>query len=114
MVKAMKATIAAAGILALLLTGCATVKISRINIDPSRYYNRTIRVEGRVVTSVGLLGTGGYQIDDGTGSIYVVSRTGVPSGGSQVVVTGTVIGGAQILGRTVATAIREQSHKVRD
>ena len=110
----MKARIAAAATLALWLTGCATVKIGRINADPSQYYRRTIRVEGRVVTSVGLLGTGGYQLEDGTGSIYVLSRTGVPSGGSRVAVTGTVVGGAQILGRTVATAIREQSHKVRD
>lgn len=110
----MKAPIAAAATLALWLTGCATVKISRINVDPSRYYNRTIRVEGRVVTSVGLLGTGGYQLEDGTGSIYVLSRTGVPSSGSRVAVTGTVVGGAQILGRTVGTAIREQNHKVRD
>ncbi len=108
-----KTLLVAASALGLLLTGCGTVRIARINADPSRYYNRTVRVGGRVVTSVGLLGTGGYQIDDGTGRIYVVSRTGVPSSGSQVVVTGTVMGGAQILGQTVGTAIREQSHSVK-
>ena len=95
------------------LAGCVSTRIARINADPSRYVNRTVRVDGRVTTSVGLLGTGGYQVDDGSGRIYVVSRTGVPSGGSHVVVTGTVIGGAQILGRTVGTAIREDHHKVR-
>jgi hypothetical protein len=99
--------------LGFLLSGCASVPIARINADPSRYYRRTVRVDGTVVTSVGLLGTGGYQLDDGTGKIYVVSRTGVPSGGSRVAVTGTVIGGAQILGQTVGTAIREEHHKVR-
>src|SRR5579871_700787 len=93
--------IAAALALGGMLSGCATVTIARINADPSRYYHRTIRVNGTVVTSVGLLGTGGYQLDDGTGKIYVVSRTGVPSGGSRVAVTGTVVGGAQVLGQTV-------------
>lgn len=97
----------------ILLSGCASVKIARINADPSRYYNRTVQVDGTVVTSVGLLGTGGYQLDDGTGTIYVVSRTGVPSGGSRVAVTGRVMGGAQILGQTVGTVIREEHHTVR-
>src|SRR5689334_1583721 len=98
-------------IAALALAGCGSVKIARINADPSRFYNRTVRVDGRVTTSVGLLGTGGYQIDDGTGRIYVISRTGVPSGGAHVAVTGTVMGGAQILGQTIGTAIREDHHK---
>jgi hypothetical protein len=100
--------------IATMLTACASVRIARINADPSRYYHRTVRVEGRVVTSVGLLGTGGYEIDDGSGRIYVVSRTGVPSGGSRVSVTGTVAGGAQILGQTVGTVIREDHHRVKD
>ena len=96
--------IAAAG----LLAACAPVTIGRINADPSRFYNRTITVHGTVTTSVGILGTGGYQIEDPTGKIFVISRTGVPSSGSRVSVTGNVIGGAQVLGRPLGTAIREE------
>jgi hypothetical protein len=99
---------------ALLLTGCGTVTIARINADPSRFQNRTVHVSGTVVTSVGILGTGGYQVDDGTGKIIVISRSGVPSGGSHVEVTGAVVGGAQVLGTSVGTAIREQHHKVKE
>lgn len=112
----MNQTLTAAATLALgvWLAGCSSVRIARINTDPSRYFNRTVRVDGRVTTSLGLLGTGGYQVDDGSGKIYVISRTGVPSGGSHVVVTGTVVGGAQILGQTVGTALRENHHKVKD
>lgn len=111
----MKQTIIWAAALAgaLSLTACGAEKIRRINADPSRYYNRTVRVQGTVTTSVGLLGAGGYEIDDGTGKIYVLSRTGVPSSGSRVSVTGSVVGGAQVLGRPLGTAIREQSHKVK-
>lgn len=111
----MKQRIGATAALAcgLVLSGCGGVKIARINADPSRFYKRTVRVDGTVVTSVGAMGTGGYQIEDDTGRIYVVSRTGVPSSGSRVSVTGTVVGGVQILGRTVGTAIREEHHKIR-
>jgi hypothetical protein len=99
---------------AFFLTACAgAVKIARINADPSRYYKRTVRVDGTVTTSVGVLGTGGYQIEDETGKIYVLSRTGVPSSGSRVSVTGSVVGGAQILGTSLGTAIREEHHTVR-
>jgi hypothetical protein len=108
-----KTILVVAPIFGIILAGCASVKIASINADPSRFYNRTVRVDGTVVTSVGLLGTGGYQLDDGTGKIFVVSRSGVPSGGSRVAVTGRVVGGAQILGRTVGTAIREDHHAVR-
>lgn len=106
-----KAFVAAAG--ALLLSACGAVKIGRINADPSRYRNQTVRVSGTVVNSVGALGTGGYQVEDGTGSIFVISRKGVPSRGSRVIVTGKVFPGAEVLGQSVGTAIREQSHTVK-
>lgn len=97
----------------LFTSACAPVTIARINSDPSRFRNQTVRVTGNVVTSVGLLGTGGYQVDDGTGSIYVVSRRGIPSRGSRVTVTGTVVAGAQVLGQPVGTTIRESHHSVK-
>jgi len=103
-------TILAAG----LLSACAPIRIARINADPSRYQNREVRVEGQVTTSVGVLGKGGYQIDDGSGKIFVISTgTGVPSSGSRVLVSGTVINGATVLGAAYGTSIREHNHKVR-
>jgi hypothetical protein len=109
--KRLAGAILAAG--ALLLAGCGSVKIARINADPSRYRNRTVQVSGRVVNSVGVLGTGGYQIEDETGKIYVLSRTGVPSRGSQVTVKGKVSPGVEVLGTPVGVAIREQQHRVK-
>jgi hypothetical protein len=104
---------AAALAAALTLTACAPVTIGRINQDPSRFRNQTVHVNGTVVTSVGFLKTGGYQIDDGTGKIYVVSKSGVPSSGSRVSVTGRVMPGAEVLGQALGTAIVEQSHEVK-
>jgi hypothetical protein len=98
---------------ALLSIGCGSVKIGRINADPSRFRNQTVHVTGNVVTSVGLLSTGGYQIEDDTGKIFVISRSGVPSRGSHVTVTGKVMPGAEVLGQAVGTAIRETRHQVK-
>jgi len=98
---------------ALVLAGCGATKIGRINADPTRYQNRSVRVDGTVVNAMGVLGTGGYQVQDDTGKILVISSTGVPSKGARVSVTGRVISGANILGRPVGTSIREQHHKVR-
>ena len=101
------------GAAALLLSACAPLTIGRINADPTRFRNQTIHVTGTVTNSVGLLGKGGYQLEDPTGKIYVISGSGVPSRGSRVTVTGRILPGAQVLGTAVGVAIREDSHKVK-
>ena len=98
---------------ALVLTACAPMTIGRITADPSRFQNRTVRVTGTVTNSVGLLGKGGYQIEDNTGKIYVISAKGVPSRGSRVTVTGRVNSGAEVLGTPVGVTIRENTHTVK-
>jgi hypothetical protein len=99
--------------LLVVLSACGSIKIARINADPSRYANRTVTVTGKVVNSVGVLGTSGYQLEDNTGRIYVLSRSGIPSRGSVVKVTGTVSPGVQVLGNPVGVAIKEQQHRVK-
>jgi hypothetical protein len=98
---------------ATLLAGCAPMTIGRINADPSRFQNRTVRVTGTVTNSVGLMGKGGYQLEDNTGRIYVISGKGVPSRGSHVTVTGRVSPGAEVLGTAMGVTIREQSHEIK-
>ena len=87
--------------------------IGRITQDPSRFQNKSVKVTGTVTNSVGVLGKGGYQLDDGTGKIYVISGKGVPSSGSKVEVTGRVSPGVEVLGTPLGVAIREESHKVK-
>ncbi|MGH7554986.1 MAG: hypothetical protein ACREMQ_18455, partial [Longimicrobiales bacterium] len=91
-----------------------TIRIGQINADPSRYQNRNVRIEGTVMNSFGALGTGGYQVDDGTGKIIVLSGgRGVPSRGSRVSVSGNVMSGATVMGKPYGTSIRENNHKVK-
>lgn len=107
-----KLTLSLTLLAAFVLAACGSVKIGRINADPSRYQSKTVKVSGTVTSSFGALGAGGYQVEDDTGKIYVISGTGVPSKGSRVTVKGRVQSGVTILGKSFGTAIREQSHSV--
>ncbi len=77
---------------ALLLVGSAcrgTTPIGDLLADPGRYDGKTVRVAGEVTGSVGALGRGGYRLDDGTGSLVVISENrAVPVAGATVGVKG--------------------------
>jgi hypothetical protein len=84
------ACVAVGIILALAMSGCERKSINDILADPSRYADRDIAVAGNVVRSISVLGTGAYEIDDGTGKLWVVSKSGVPREGAKVEVTGAI------------------------
>ena len=74
----------------LFLPGCQQKKINQILRDPHRYANQEVAVVGRVVRSYSVMGHGGYEVDDGTGTLWVISKTGVPREGVRVGVKGTI------------------------
>jgi len=78
-------------IVALSLVACERKKIAEINADPGRYMNKEVAVAGHVTQSIGALGRGIYQVDDGSGRLWVVTNgRGVPSKGARVGVKGHV------------------------
>ena len=93
----------------LLLTACPSqTNVGKINADPGRYRNKEVGIVGRVSDSYGILGNGAYEIDDGTGKIWVISTGyGTPSKGAHVDVAGTLIQGANFGGRSFGLALRE-------
>jgi hypothetical protein len=97
----------------LLLTACPQGRsISQIQADPGRYQNKEVAIRGTVVSSWGALGTGMYQIDDGTGRMWVMSeRFGVPGKGARVGVAGTVVPTVSMGGRSFATVLRETQRR---
>ena len=97
----------------LVLTACEPVKIGDIKADPSRFRDKTVRVEGTVTTAFGVLSTGAYEIEDDTGKIYVISNRGVPSSGARVRVEGSVFSGAVVAGQSLGVAIRESKHELK-
>ena len=97
-----------------LLVSCkgGTVPIKTLLDDPSKYDHKSVRIMGTVGHSVGALGYGGYQIDDGTGSIIVVTQgEGAPRKGAKVGVEGE-FRSAYTIGTHSGAVLLEKQHKV--
>lgn len=109
----------AVGFLALLLgtvllTACPNqTNISKINADPDRYRGKEVGIAGTVTNSYGAMGVGAYEIDDGTGKIWVATRRGVPSRGSQIGTKGYVRNGFNFGGRSYGTVVEETDRRTR-
>lgn len=99
---------------ALASAASAKTTINKINADPGKYYNKKVSIEGTVTDSYGVLGQGAYELDDGTGKIWVLAERAVPARGSHVEAKGHVITGFVYRGRNLAAAIRETGRKAKD
>ena len=103
-------------ILSLALTGCPErIRIGDISSDPGRFYDKEVTVAGRVVRSYGAVGTGVYEIDDGTGKLWVVTeKYGVPTKDALIGVTGKVVSGVTWGGRNYGNGMRETRRRTRE
>ena len=98
---------------ALILAGCPTrTTIEKINRDPGRYAGKEVTIAGRVTNSFGALGTGVFELEDGTGRMWVFSeRYGVPGREAKIAVTGHIEQGFSFGGRSFATILRETERR---
>jgi hypothetical protein len=95
----------------LLLTACTMREtIGEITADPGRYHNKDIAVAGMVTESYGALGTGVYAIDNGSGTLWVVTNRGVPGRGARVGVKGRLQTGFSLGGRAFGAALVESDY----
>jgi hypothetical protein len=92
-----------------LIAGCPTqTSIADINKDPGHFAGKDVSIHGTVSDSFGALGNGVFQIDDGTGRMWVYSQNyGVPGNGSRVAVTGRIEQGFAFGGRNFGVILRE-------
>lgn len=103
-----------------LIAGCAarSVQIAELKSRPDRYDDKTISVTGTVTNSFGipLIPFQFFNIDDGTGEITVLSRSGrgAPSKGARVRVRGKVNEVAVLGGRSLGLHIEETDRSNRD
>ena len=100
----------------LALTGCPErIRIGDIEKDPGRYYNREVTVAGRVVRSYGAAGAGIYEVDDGTGKIWVATeKYGVPGKDTYIGVTGRMTPGVTWGGRSYGNGMRETHRRTQN
>jgi hypothetical protein len=96
----------------LLFTACPSqTNIAKINADPGRYRGKEVGVAGRVTNSYGIPGYGAYEIDDGTGRLWVVTKRGAPSRGVRVGTKGYVQTGLTFGGRSYGTVMEETDRR---
>jgi hypothetical protein len=103
---------------ATVVAGCASgVRISQLKDQPDKYKNKTVSVTGVVTNSVGVsfVPFQMYNVDDGSGEITIVSRSGrSPSKGSRVEVKGKVNELAVFGGRSIGLHIDENDRKIKN
>jgi hypothetical protein len=91
--------------------------IADIEANPSRYQNKEVVIAGTVRDSYGINipGTkvrgGAYKIDDGTGSIWIVTENAVPTKGAQVGVKGIIGNGVNWNGKNYGLGVYEKDRR---
>jgi len=103
---------------AFLVTGCAArgVRIAELKDQPDKYDDKRVTVTGVVTSSWGipLVPFQLYQVDDGTGEITVISRSGrSPSKGARVEVKGTINEVGVFGGRSIGLHLQEDDRKIK-
>ena len=93
----------------LLLAGCPTqASIADINRDPGRYAGKDIAIRGTVAEAFGALGNGVFQVDDGSGRMWVYSQNyGIPGNGNKITVIGRIEQGFAFGGRNFGVILRQ-------
>ncbi|MEO7673698.1 MAG: hypothetical protein ABIU09_06430 [Pyrinomonadaceae bacterium] len=108
-------------VLAALFTGACPerVSIADIEANPAKYQNKEVAIAGTVKDSYGISipGTpvqgGAYKIDDGTGTIWVVSETTVPTKGTQIGIKGLVGNGVSWKGKNYGLGMYEKDRRLK-
>ena len=114
----MKQTLAVIVLTALVAAGCAArgVRVAELKDQPAKYSTKSVSVTGVVTSSWGipLMPFQLYNVDDGSGEITVLSRSGgVLSKGTRVQVKGKINQFANFGGRSLGVHIQEEDRKIR-
>jgi hypothetical protein len=103
---------------AFLVAGCATrgVRIAELKDQPDKYDDKRVSVTGVVTRSWGipLVPFQLYNVDDGSGEITVISRSGrSPRSGARVEVKGKINEIGVFGGRSIGLHIQEDDRKIK-
>jgi hypothetical protein len=103
---------------AFLISGCAArgVRIAELRDQPDKYDDKTVSVTGVVTSSWGLplVPFQLYKVDDGSGDITVISRSGrAPSKGSRVQVKGKINEIGVFGGQSIGLHLQESDREIK-
>ena len=93
----------------ILASSCANPKILNIKNNIEEFKNQEVTLNGEVIETLAIpfVRTGAYQLDDGSGRIWVLSAKNVPERGNQVIVTGTITVGVELGGKRFGVMVKE-------
>ncbi|MCY7377506.1 MAG: hypothetical protein LH472_16230 [Pyrinomonadaceae bacterium] len=104
----------------LLTAACPSREsIANIESNPSKFYNKEVGIAGTVRDSYGLnipltqIRGGIYKVDDGSGSIWVVTQRDVPVKGVKIGVKGKVQNGVGWNGKNYGLGMIEEDRRIR-
>lgn len=105
-------------LIAVIVTGCAArgVRVAELQNRPDKYDDKTVSVTGVVTSSWGipLVPVQLYKVDDGSGEITVLARSGrAPRKGTRVQVKGRLNEFANFGGNPVGLHIQESDRKIK-
>lgn len=92
-----------------LLSACSgRVSIESINHDPAQFRGKEISIAGRVANSFTEGNASAFELDDGTGRLWVLrENTNLPAHNSSISVRGTIEQGLPFGGRKFVIILRE-------
>jgi len=92
-----------------LACGIAPVKVADIKKNPERFEDKQVTLHGKAteVTKLPFLSQSFYQLDDGSGTIVVVSQKALPPEGKKVFVRGKVKSAFKMGGQTYGLVVME-------
>ncbi len=93
----------------LMAVGCGAATVRNIRDDVERFEGRQVTLSGKVTETLALpfIHKGAYQIDDGTGKIWVIPKGDVPARGDRMVATGRIRAGVEIAGKHLGVVLME-------
>lgn len=105
-------------VLSIIGIGCPErTSIADIEANPGKFQNKEVAIAGVTSTSYGLSiplsnKSGGiYKIDDGTGTIWVITDRSVPSKGAKLGVKGKIQNGMNYNGKNYGLVLVEKDRR---
>ena len=91
--------------------------IASIESNPSKFLNKEVGIAGTVRDSYGInipltqIRGGVYKVDDGTGSLWVITQNTVPTKGTKVGVKGKIQNGVNFNGKNYGLGMIEEERR---
>jgi hypothetical protein len=96
-------------LLIIILSCAARTRIFDIKQTPRKFHDKSVSISGTVINTITLpvLNIGVFQVDDGSGKIWVKPKTKTPLKGERVAITGKIKVGFTISGRSFGVILLE-------